>query len=68
MILGLTNGDFVIIENFGYDEYFDCDELDYITENLFFDVEFEEENKVIKLELEEVFSNDSLFFKKEHSI
>ena len=68
LILGLTNGDFVIIENFGYDEYFDCDELDYITENLFFDVEFEEENKVIKLELEEVFSNDSLFFKKEHSI
>lgn len=44
------------------------DEIDYIIENLFLDIEFEGENKVVKLELEEEFSNDNLFFKKEHSI
>lgn len=64
LIMKTSNCRLSIVENNGYNEYFDCDNLDYIVDNLYLDVEFKDGVKTIKLELEKSFSNDKLFFHK----
>ncbi|MBO5120209.1 MAG: helix-turn-helix transcriptional regulator [Bacilli bacterium] len=61
--------DILIHDYFGYNEYFLFEDIEYITDNLFLEIYYDEDLvEKIKIEVEKVFSNSNLFFKRRKNI
>lgn len=71
-IYASDKGEALIIQNKGYNEYFDFDDIEYIINNLYVDVHYEENksNKIetIKLKADKIYSNKKLIFINEDEI
>lgn len=61
--------DILIHDYFGYNEYFSFEDIEYITDNLFLEIYYDDDLvEKIKIEAENVFSNNNLFFKRRKNI
>lgn len=56
------------IDYYGYDEYFDSKNMEYLVKNLYLKVENKNDTFSMKLILNRDYVNDNLFFKKKNSI
>ena len=68
MIYEVDGDSIFIIDYYGYDEYFDSDNIDYILDNLYVEVTLENSKETLKFNFIEDYVNSDIFFNKYENI
>lgn len=58
----------MLYDYYGYDVYFDYNQMDYILKNMYLDLEYDDITKTIKLELVKDFSNNKIRYDSEKEL